>query len=79
MNRVNIREARRRLTSIVDAAQRGRKTVITRRGRQVAMVEPIRPVKGSPLPDLSKFRASIKVKGKPLSEVVIAGRKEARY
>ena len=79
MNCVNIREARRRLTSIVDAAQRGRRTVITRRGRQVAMVEPIRPAKGNTLPDLTEFRASIKVKGKPLSQVVIDQRKEARY
>ncbi len=79
MNRVNIREARRRLTSIVDAAQRGRRTAITRRGRQVAMVEPIPPDKATPLPDLSEFRASIKVKGKPLSQAVIDRRKEARY
>jgi prevent-host-death family protein len=79
MNRVNIREARKRLTAIVDAAQRGRKTVITRRGRQVAMVEPIREAKDKPLPDLSEFRASIKVKGKPLSQAVIDRRKEARY
>jgi len=79
MNRVNIREARRRLTAIVDAAQRGRKRVITRRGRQVAMIEPIQPAKGKPLPDLSEFRASIKVKGKPLSQAVIDRRKDARY
>ena len=79
MNRVNIREARRRLTSIVDAAERGQKTVITRRGRQVALVEPIRPAKGNTLPDLSEFRASVKVKGKPLSQVVLGRRNEARY
>jgi len=79
MNRVNIREARRRLTAIVDAAQRGRKTVITRRGRQVAMVEPIRQAKSKPLPDLSEFRASIKIKGKPLSQAVIDRRKDVRY
>jgi prevent-host-death family protein len=79
MNRVNIREARKRLTAIVDAAQRGRKTVITRRGRQVATVEPIPPAKGNTLPDLSEFRASIKIKGKPLSQAVIDRRKDARY
>lgn len=79
MNRVNIREARRRLSAIVEAAERGEKTVITRRGRQVALVEPIKRAKGKPLPDLSAFRASVKAKGKPLSRVVIGRRKEARY
>ena len=43
------------------------------------MVEPIPPDKATPLPDLSEFRASIKVKGKPLSQAVIDRRKEARY
>ena len=79
MNRVNMREARRRFSDIVNAAERGKSTVITRRGREVARVEPVGPSKGRALPDLSEFRASIRVKGKPLSQVVIDRRKEARY
>ena len=79
MNRISIREARRRLSDIVDAAERGEKTVITRRGRQVAVVEPLLPTKGRTLPDLTEFRASIAVKGKSLSRVVAQKRKETRY
>jgi len=79
MNRVNMREARQRLSSIVKAAERGQSVVITRRGRQVARIGPVGPVKGKPLPDLSEFRASVKVKGKPLSAAVVAARREARY
>jgi len=79
MNRVNMREARRRLSEIVNAAEHGESTVITRRGRKVARVEPIAPARGRTLPDLTEFRSSIKVKGKPLSQVVIDGRKEARF
>lgn len=79
MNHVNLREARRLLSDIVDAAERGEATVITRRGRQVARVEPMASAKGKALPDLSEFRASIKIKGPPLSRVVTARRKEARY
>ena len=79
MNRVNMREARRRLSDIVNAAERGHSTVITRRGRQVARVDPVAPVKGRVLPDLTEFRASIKAKGKPLSQVVIDQRNEGRY
>ena len=79
MNRVNMREARRRFSAIVDAAERGESTVITRQGRQVARVEPAGAGEGATLPDLSEFRASISVKGKPLSRVVIDARKGARY
>jgi prevent-host-death family protein len=79
MNCINLREARRRLGAIVDAAERGQTTVITRRGRKVARVEPIGPAKRKPLPDLSEFRASIKAEGKPLSQTVIRRRKEGRY
>ena len=78
MNRVNMREARRRFSAIVDAAERGEATVITRRGRQVARVEPAGGGESTPLPDLTAFRASIRVKGKPLSRVVIDARKGAR-
>ena len=34
---------------------------------------------GKGLPDLTGFRAALKVKGKPLSRVVIDSRREARY
>ena len=79
MNSMNIREARRRLSAIVSAAERGEPTVITRRGRQAARVEPVRAGKGGPLPDLTAFRASIKIKGEPLSKVVTRLRRSARY
>jgi prevent-host-death family protein len=79
MNRVNMREARRRLSEIVKDAERGQTTVITRRGRQVARVEPVGSAEGRVLPDLAEFRSTIQVKGKPLSQMVIAQRKESRY
>jgi prevent-host-death family protein len=79
MNRLNIREARRRLSAIVNAAEKGETTIITRRGRQVARIEPIGPSKGKTLPNLTEFRASIKIKGKPLSKAVSDARKGARY
>ena len=40
----------------------------------------VKPPPGSrKLPDLSEFRASIRVKGKPLSETVVALRRQERY
>ena len=79
MESVTITEARRRLSAIVSAAERGEPTVITRRGRQAARVEPVRAVRCGPVPDLPAFRASIKVKGEPLSKVVTRLRRGARY
>lgn len=79
MNRVNIREARQRLSAIVDAAERGESTLITRRGRQVATVQPIAGGKGPRLPDMSEFRASIKTRGKPVSEILIEERRRSRH
>jgi hypothetical protein len=45
----------------------------------VARVEPIAPAEGKSLPDLTDFRSSIKVKGKPLSQAVSDRRREGRY
>ena len=78
MNAVNLREARRRLGKLVDAAERGEPTVITRRGKKVARLVPIqeRPLAG--LPDLSHFRASLKPKGRSLTDELLAQRDEER-
>ena len=79
MGPISLKEARRRLSELVKAAERGESIVITRRGKEVARIVPpaIRPLKG--LPDLTEFRKSIKLKGKPMSETVIEMRREERY
>jgi len=79
MDTVSIREARRRLSKLVDAAERGETVIITRRGKKVACLRPVADGPRQGLPDLTGFRASIKVKGKPLSEGVIDNRTEARH
>jgi len=79
MASVSLREARSRLSELVRAAEGGQPTTLTRRGRDVARLEPIRRKAPKRLPDLSEFRASIKIKGRPLSDTVIAARREARY
>ncbi len=79
MATVSIREARKRLSELVAAAERGESVTITRRGRKVARLGPVAPEGGRRLPDLSEFRASIRVRGKPLSETVIALRDEERF
>ena len=79
MDSFSIREARRRLSDIVAAAEQGQSVVITRRGRRVARICPVEPVERKGLPDLTEFRRSLKVKGKPLSQVVIENRRRERY
>jgi len=78
MDDVNLKEARRRLGKLVDAAERGETVVITRRGRKVARLVPMaeRPLPG--LPDLTDFRASLKPRGRSLTDELIAQREEER-
>ena len=78
MNTINAKQARKQLGELIDAAERGESTVITRRGKKVAELGPVK-ARRRKLPDLSAFRASLKVKGKSLSETVIAMRAEERY
>jgi len=79
MRHINMREARQRFSDLVKAAERGESTVITKRGRQVARLEPVDTGGDAELPDLADFRSSLKVKGEPLSEAVARGRGGARY
>jgi prevent-host-death family protein len=78
MGTVNLREARKKLGALVAAAERGEVTVITRRGRTVARMEPVRAKRRRGLPDLTAFRASIKMTGKGLSQAVLDNRREER-
>jgi prevent-host-death family protein len=79
MNTVNLKEARRRFSELVKAAQHGEATTLTRRGKAVARIVPVEPKPRRGLPDLTEFRKSIKIKGKPMSEEVIEMRREERY
>lgn len=79
METVSVSDARRRLSDLVRAAENGQSVTITRRGREVARIVPAEQKPSERLPDLSDFRASIQVKGKPLSEVVQDIRAEERY
>ena len=79
MGPVNIKEARRRLSELVDAAERGESIVITRRGKEVARLVPPGPARGIEPPELAAFRSTISVKGRSLSQVVTDMRAADRY
>ena len=79
MKTVQLSEARRGLSDLVRAAERGESVTITRRGKEVARLVPPEKEVRKPLPDLTEFRKSIEIKGKPLSQTVIDMRDEKRY
>ena len=77
MLEVNVKEARSKLSILLDRVERGEEIVIKRRGKKVALL--VSPKNENALPSLKKFRASISATGKSLSEIVIDLRKEERY
>jgi len=78
MTRISVREARGQFRALLNRVAAGEEVVIQRRGQDVARIVP--PVRRGPrLPDLSAFRASLRVTGEPLSSIVAKARREARY
>ena len=75
---INVKEARRKFSSILDQVQEGDQIVIRRRGKEIARLVPPQG-QGKRLPGLKKFRAAIRVKGESLSTVVKRGRSEECY
>ena len=77
MGTVTVKETRQKLREMLDRAQAGEEILIVRRGRPVAKLVPLQ-VGERPLPDLTPFRASIRVRGAPLRREVLRARREAR-
>ena len=76
-HKVSVQEARQSLQRLLDD-EVGSEVVVLRRGVEVArFIRPERKV--LPLPDLSGFRASIKLRGKPLSQCIQEARRSSRY
>ncbi|MBA4391684.1 MAG: type II toxin-antitoxin system prevent-host-death family antitoxin [Syntrophus sp. (in: bacteria)] len=75
---INVKNARDKISSLLNRVQDGEEVIILRRGKEVArLVSPHN--EGKRLPSLKKFRASIKATNEPLSETVITLRSEERY
>lgn len=78
--KVSIKEARKQIGYLLDRAKKGEEVILTRRGipegKIIAFENNDSGNMG--LPDLSDLHESIKVSGKPLSEIVLEEREE-RY
>jgi prevent-host-death family protein len=76
-HKVSVREARGGLRRLLDQVQAGDEVVVLRRGAEVARL--VRPKRTSPpLPDLGSFRASVKRRGRPLSQDLWEARRSSR-
>ena len=59
MNSVSVNDARRQFANLVSTAGSGRSVTITRRGKAIAQIGPIKAPSRPRLPDLSDLRASL--------------------
>lgn len=75
---ISAKEARARLSDLLKRAEKGEEVFLIRRGKKVARLVPADKVQKT-LPSLREFRASIRIKGQPLSMVVLKNRKEERF
>jgi antitoxin (DNA-binding transcriptional repressor) of toxin-antitoxin stability system len=77
-HKVSVRRARESLRRLLDQVQAGDEVVVLRRGVEVGkLVPPDRKI--LPLPDLSSFRAAVKLRGRVLSRDIREARRSSRY
>lgn len=77
MIEINVKEARSRLSSLLDRVERGEEVIITRRGKKIARLVPTESHGG--LPSLKDFRGEISVSGQAISQTVVDQRDGERY
>jgi len=78
MQTISARQARERFSELLNAAARGETVAISRHGKEVArIVPPGRKQRRKP-PSMEEFRATIALKGKPMSDEISAMRDEER-
>ena len=78
MREISAKEARANLSSLLKRVEEGEEVVLLRRGKRIACLVPAERKQGG-LPTLKEFRASIRIKGEPLSMGVIKGREKERF
>lgn len=76
--RVSVREVRQQLRRLLEQVQAGDEVVVLRRGVEVGRLVPPEQ-KAPPLPDLSSFRASVRLRGRAVSQSIREARGSSRY
>ena len=76
MRKAGIREARQKLSALIQEVKKGREIMITERGKPVARLVPLRPLAGKPFPGLAEFRRTMPVLDPPVSQAILEDRKD---
>jgi prevent-host-death family protein len=76
MRSAGIREARQNLTALLDEVKKGREVVITDRGKPVARLLPPRDGSAEAFSGRRRFRAAVRLRGRPLSGTVATDRED---
>jgi prevent-host-death family protein len=79
MTEVGVREARGRLSELLNEVASGGEVKIVRRGKEIARLVPPPKPKPGRFPSRRALRDSIKLKGEPMSKTILRMREEARY
>jgi prevent-host-death family protein len=75
---ISAKEARARWSDLLKRAELGEEVSVLRRGKKVARLVPAKGGKRT-LQSLREFRASIRIKGQPMSIIVAKSREEGRF
>jgi len=75
---ISAKEARVRWSDLLKRAEKGEEVLLFRRGKKVARLVPAKKLQKT-LQSLKEFRASIRIKGQPLSMAVVKDREEGRF
>ncbi len=78
MLEINIKDLRDQLAQFITQVEAGEEIAITRRGKVVARLIPPPPPAPRQFPDLTEFRASLKLKGEGPLETLLQLREEAK-
>jgi len=74
---IGAKELRNNLSEILDRVERGERVIVRRRGHTPVALAPLES-NVSRLPGQAEFRASLKVRGRPLSQEVVDARADER-
>ncbi|MFB2893017.1 type II toxin-antitoxin system Phd/YefM family antitoxin [Aerosakkonemataceae cyanobacterium BLCC-F50] len=78
MSKITVEEASQNLQAILEKVAKGEEVTLLQSGKPVARI--VAPLsKEQWLNKMDKFRASIELKGEPMSQTVIKLRQEERY
>ncbi len=76
MLKTGVKEARQHFTELLVRVEKGEEVIITKRDEPIARIVAIRPKRAGELTSRKGLRESLRVKGAPLSETVLAVRKK---